>query len=354
MQVDRLADPDSNAAGFCDPQDAGWTPEWLARRLRTGPLHGSAKAPAPLKPGMIGPLEVRLTSRKRDVRRLQRLRYDVFYKQGGAVADIATRLTRRDRDGFDDICDHLMVVDRSMRPLTIGRPPVIGTYRLLRQDMAERHGGFYSAEEFDIAGLLRRQAASRFLELGRSCVLPNYRNRRTIELLWRGVWRYVQEQHVDVMIGCASFEGTDISRLARPLSFLHHFARAPEAWCAAAHPSRRVDMNRIPKQDISVKAAWHELPPLIKGYLRVGAFVGDGAVVDARFGTTDVLIIMPVSLISARYSGRFGTGTGAFSGEVNTGSHSNQVYTDCVDLSVVETASKQQWDGGNGRVKLAS
>jgi L-ornithine Nalpha-acyltransferase len=315
MRVDRLADSQSNSAGLWKSPDVSWVPEWLARVFAPERLPESGQTAAALNPGIIGPLEVRLTRDKRDVRRLQRLRYDVFYKHGGAVADIATRLTRRDKDSFDDICDHLMIVDHSVRPLTVGRPPVVGTYRLLRQDMAEKYDGFYSAEEFDVSSLITRRAESRFLELGRSCVLPPYRTKRTIELLWRGVWRYVQEQQVNVMIGCASFQGTEISRLARPLSFLHHFARAPEAWCAAAHPLRRVEMNRIPKGEIDIKAAWHELPPLIKGYLRVGAFVGDGAVVDAKFGTTDVLIIMPVSLISARYVERFGTEAKRYAGQ---------------------------------------
>jgi len=191
-----------------------------------------------------------------------------------------------------------MVVDLSERRLITGRLPVIGTYRLLRQDIAEQYGGFYSAEEFDISGLLRRHAGLRFLELGRSCVLPPYRSKRTIELLWHGVWWYVREHHLDVMIGCASLEGIDTARLARPLSFLHHFARVPAPWHAAAHALRRIEMNRIAKSEIDIKAAWHELPPLIKGYLCVGAFVGDGAVIDRQFGTTDVLIILPISMKS--------------------------------------------------------
>jgi L-ornithine Nalpha-acyltransferase len=108
------------------------------------------------------------------------------------------------------------------------------------------------------------------------------------------------------MIGCASFEGTDTERLARPLSFLHHFARAPEPWRAAAHLPRHVEMNRMPKDEIDVKSAWHELPPLIKGYLRVGAFVGDGAVIDPQFGTTDILIVLPVAVINPRYVRHYG------------------------------------------------
>jgi L-ornithine Nalpha-acyltransferase len=305
MRVDRAADP--NGADFFHAQEVSWVPGRLARDFRVKRPPASRQPPS--HPGVIGQLEVRLSRDKRDVRRLQKLRYDVFYKHGLAAADLTTRLTRRDTDFFDSICDHLMVVDHSARPFAIGRPPVIGTYRLLRQDVAEKHGRFYSEVEFEISGLLKRHAGLRFLELGRSCVLPSYRTKRTIELLWHGVWSYVREHHIDVMIGCASFGGTDPARLARSLSFLHHFARAPEPWLATANSSRRVEMNRMPKDEIDIKAAWRELPALIKGYLRVGALVGDGAVIDAQFGTTDVLIIMPVSAISARYISHFGADT---------------------------------------------
>jgi putative hemolysin len=303
MRVDGLGDSKLN---FAEPQDVGWTPKWLAQHFDVERLRKPRQGPLPSKLGSIGQLEVSLTRDKRDVKRLQKLRYQVFYERGHAVANIFTRLARRDQDDFDDICDHLMVEDHSARPSITGRFPVVGTYRLLRQDMAERHGGFYSAEEFDISDLLKRHARSQFLELGRSCVLPQYRTKRTIELLWQGVGSYVREHRLDVMIGCASFEGTDTECLARPMSCLHHVARAPEAWRAAAHSSRRVEMNRMAKSEIDIKAAWHELPPLIKGYLRLGAFVGDGAVIDRQFGTTDVLIVLPVSAISARYLSHFG------------------------------------------------
>lgn len=256
--------------------------------------------------GRIGALEARLAQSKSDVKRAQKLRYKVFYKDGHAIADAATMLAQRDKDEFDKICDHLMVIDHAAKPSLSGKQPVVGTYRLLQQDIAERHGGFYTASEFDISALMQRQRGLRFLELGRSCVLPQYRTKRTVELLWHGVWSYVQRYRFDVMIGCASFEGTDPSRLALPLSFLHHFARAPEDWHANAHASRRIDMNMMAKDQIDTKAALRMLPPLIKGYLRVGAFIGDGAVVDHQFGTTDVLVIMPVAAINARYLGHFG------------------------------------------------
>jgi len=305
MRIDGLADPELTPSEAGNRPDVGWTPEWLRRRFVVGGDKPVRKATS-RKLGALGQLEISLTRNKRDLKRLQELRYQVFYEQGGAVADPAARTSRRDQDDFDGICDHLMVVDRSRSNAIDGGSPVVGTYRLLRQDVAEKQRGFYSAEEFDLSGLLARHAGLRFLELGRSCVLPAYRSRRTIELLWHGVWSYVRENQVDVMIGCASFESVDAARLTRPLSFLHHFARAPEPWCAAAHPSRRVEMNRMAKTEIDVKATWRELPPLIKGYLRVGAFVGDGAVIDPRFGTTDVLIVLPVKAINARYINHFG------------------------------------------------
>jgi putative hemolysin len=257
--------------------------------------------------GRMGSMEVRLACKAAEVRRAQRLRYRVFYKEGSAVADTPKMMARRDVDAYDAICDHLLVVDHALPAARLRRSPaVVGTYRLLRQDVADRHGGFYSAGEFDIAPLIRDHRDLKFLELGRSCVLPPYRNKRTVELLWRGIWTYVRRHRFDVMIGCASLKGTDPDELALPLSFLHHYARAPQPWRAGALPERYVDMNRLNKDAVDAKAALKALPPLIRGYLRLGAVVGDGAVIDHQFGTTDVLIVLPVSGINTRYFAHFG------------------------------------------------
>jgi putative hemolysin len=266
--------------------------------------NGITLPPAAL--GRMGALEVRLAQDKREVKRAQKLRYKVFYKSGTAIADAATMLARRDKDAFDKICDHLLVVDHAAKPTLSGKQPVVGTYRLLRHEAAMQHGGFYTENEFDLSGMIARHPNLRFLELGRSCVLPRYRNKRTVELLWQGIWSYVRQNRFDVMIGCASFEGTDPDALALPLSFLHHHARAPEAWRARAHDNRYIEMNRMPKEAVDAKAALRMLPPLIKGYLRIGATIGDGAVIDYQFGTTDVLIVMPVTAIGAKYIEHFG------------------------------------------------
>jgi putative hemolysin len=253
--------------------------------------------------GRIGSLEVRLAETAKEIRRAQRLRYKVFYEEMSASARAGSILSRRDTDEYDAICDHLLVLDHDAGKR---KPKVVGTYRLLRQEVADRHGGFYTAGEYDIAPLVASHPGLRFLELGRSCVLKPYRNKRTVELLWHGIWTYVLHHRIDVMIGCASLEGTDPRELALPLSFLHHFARAPEGWRTAALPERYTPMDLMDKEEVDPKAALRALPPLIKGYLRLGATFGDGAVVDPQFGTTDVLVILPVSAITPRYIEHFG------------------------------------------------
>ncbi len=267
-----------------------------------------AGSPAPATLGRIGDLEVRLARSAAEVRRAQALRYTVFYEEMSAIADALTLVSRRDADAFDPLCDHVLVLDHAApaRPFRRRKPDVVGTYRLLRQAVADRHGGFYSAGEFDLQPLLDRHAGLDFLELGRSCVLPPYRTKRTVELLWHGIWTYVLAHGVDVMIGCASLEGTDPDRLALPLSFLHHFARAPDPWRVEALPERPVAMNRMAKEAVDPRAALQALPPLIKGYLRLGAYIGEHAVVDHQFGTTDVLIVMPVSALNPRYVSYYG------------------------------------------------
>jgi putative hemolysin len=263
--------------------------------------------------GRIGDLEVRLARTRDDVKLAQRLRYDVFYREMSAKPTFTAQMRGRDEDRYDAICDHLLVVDTSQGEdagrgwAGRRRPQVVGTYRVLRQEMARRKRGFYTQGEYDIAPLLAAKSPGyRFMELGRSCVLKPYRNKRTVELLWHGLWAYIREHRVDVMIGCASFEGVDPDEHAMALSFLHHTAMAPDEWRVRAHDHLYVPMDRLPKEKVDVKAALKALPPLIKGYLRLGAFIGDGAVIDKQFGTTDVLIVLPVEEIDPRYFEHFG------------------------------------------------
>lgn len=266
-----------------------------------------------------GTLEVRLATRLYEVKASQSLRYQVFYKEMNARPNARAKLTRRDTDHFDRLCDHMLVVDQGAEgkgiPLLKGRRErIVGTYRLLPQSVAEATGGFYTQDEYDLNPLLARHPDLNFVELGRSCVLKPYRTKQTIEMLWQGIWTYVTEFNLDVMVGVASLEGTRSEDVALPLSFLYHHCRAPAEWDVSALPSRYVDMNLIPKDEIDMRQAMRSLPPLIKGYLRLGAHIGDGAVVDHQFGTTDVAIILPVSNLSERYTSHFANAAKQHSG----------------------------------------
>ncbi len=268
----------------------------------------------PVSLGRIGPLEVRLATTRKEIRKAQRLRYKVFYEEMSAVAPAHHKLVRRDKDAFDRVCDHLLVIDHEHRagPMKVKRPKVVGTYRLLRQDVAEANFGFYSAGEFDIDPLINRHTDQRFLELGRSCVLAPYRNKKTVELLWQGIWAYVLHHRIDVMIGCASLEGIRPEQMREELAFLHHFARPSEQWDAKAVDVRFRPMNVLPKESVNPKRALANLPPLVKGYLRLGAKIGDGAVIDQQFGTTDILIILRVCDIDPRYIDYYGNNPDRF------------------------------------------
>jgi putative hemolysin len=255
-----------------------------------------------------GPLEVRLARTKKEIRKAQRLRFKVFYEEGKAIADAKAALTRRDADRFDRFCDHLIVIDRAARN-RFGKmkPKIVGAYRLLRDEVARASGcGFYSSAEFDVEGLVARHPGKRFLELGRSCVLAEYRGKRTIDLLWRGILAYLRHHEIDAMIGCASFEGTNPLKHAAALSYLAAHANAEAEWSVQARKERHTPMRLVTGEAIDARRALGALPPLVKGYLRVGARFGDGAVIDRKFNMIDVFVVMPVGDLDIRYLDHFG------------------------------------------------
>ena len=251
--------------------------------------------------GRIGTLSVRLAVSVREIEAAQILRHQIFFNEAGSI--VADN-TERDADRFDDYCDHLLVFDDAIKgPL---ESQIVGTYRLLREEHSLLAGGFYSESEFDVHGLVNRHKDRRFLELGRSCVLRDYRSKRTVELLWQGIWAYCRMHSIDVMFGCASFPGVVPARHALPLSFLHHHARSEGKWRVEALTERTSPMDLVPLEAIDMKAAVSAMPPLVKGYLRLGAKFGDGAVVDHEFGSTDVFVIVRTEEISDRYLNHYG------------------------------------------------
>ena len=254
-----------------------------------------------------GALEVRLAETEHEVEQAQRLRFKVFYEEMSAVPSPQMRETARDFDKYDDVCDHLLVVDRDAHDED-GQPMVVGTYRLTRKKDADKVGGFYTSSEYDLTAMLKGLPADfKYLELGRSCILKSYRARPgTMQLLWKGLMAYVARFDIDLMFGCASLPGTDVAEMALPLSYLHHFHAMPEHLRVKAQPELYVEMNRLPKEAIDEREGIRSLPAMLKGYVRAGCCIGAGAVVDKQFGTTDVFIYFPMSGLDARYKSRFG------------------------------------------------
>jgi putative hemolysin len=243
-----------------------------------------------------GMLAVRLAVRPSEVAASQALRYRVFYEEMGAEPTPEMARARRDFDRFDDVADHLLVIDHARGA---GPQSVIGTYRLIRRSAAARIGRFYSAAEYDISTMVAYPGE--ILELGRSCVDAAARNRPTMQLLWRGIATYIFHHQIDLMFGCASLPGTDPDALGAPLSYLYYHHLAPPALRPRALAARYTDMRRLSIDAIDPSRALAELPPLIKGYLRLGGFVGDGAVIDHQFNTTDVSIVVKTDLITDKY-----------------------------------------------------
>ncbi|THD41968.1 MAG: GNAT family N-acetyltransferase [Bradyrhizobium sp.] len=251
-----------------------------------------------------GPLEVRLATTGAEIRRAQGLRYRVFFEEGGARADATARLSRRDVCRFDRVCDHLIVVDTSSRGLD-GAPIVVAAYRLLRGEIAAANFGFYSAGEFDVAALIARHPGKRLMELGRSCVAPAYRGKRALELLWRGVWIYALHHRIDAMFGCASFPGADPQAHAAALRFLQGESGEDADWRVAAVAGRAAVIAPTSEAPLTSREAIRVLPPMIKGYWRLGARFSPQAVVDEAFGATDVFAVVPVAAIGMRYLDHF-------------------------------------------------
>jgi putative hemolysin len=243
-----------------------------------------------------GGLHVRLAETRAEIRASQKLRYRIFCEEMTAKPMIEMAAAKREADSFDEFCDHLLVFDQGSGG---GPPAVVGSYRLMRREAAERRGQFYSSDEYDISKLLAYRGG--ILELGRSCVDRRYRTGATMQLLWRGIADFVLHHKIDVLFGCASLPGLDPEALSAELSFLHHHHLAPPALRPRALAERYVKMDRLPPDAFDRGEVWQALPPLIKGYLRVGGFVGDGAVVDYDFGTTDVCIVVKTDRVTEKY-----------------------------------------------------
>jgi len=289
---------------------------------RTG-LSGTGTAGTAGEGGMAGAgLVARLASDPRDLAGAQRLRYRVFVEEMGAGGDLVDHAARLERDALDDHFDHLVVVDPGRDPATLDH--VVGVYRLLTGDRAAVIGRFYCDAEYDL-GVLRR-SGRRLVELGRSCVHPDHRKGPAMALLWNGLADYVVARGIEVMFGVASFPGADPACHGLALSWLHHHHLAPPDLRVRARPAQFAAMDRLPAAGLDRKAAMAALPPLIRGYLRLGGVVGEGAWIDRAFNTTDVCLIVDTARMSARHHSYYARKAAAGSVDVDgSGSGSGSV-----------------------------
>lgn len=241
-------------------------------------------------------LRLRLADSDEDLRASQRLRYMVFAEELGAGGSTVNHETGTEADSFDEWCDHLLLIDESRGESTQDR--VVGSYRLMRSDMA-RQCGFYSDLEYDLSPLV--DSGRSLVELGRTCVHKDYRGGPAMFLLWNGLADYVLSNGIEVLFGVASFHGTDIDALAQPLTYLYHNHLAPEQLRVSVRSSHFERLDRLSPGVVDNDVARRRIPPLIKAYIRLGGFVGDGAYIDHDFNTVDVCLMIDTDKMSQRH-----------------------------------------------------
>ena len=244
--------------------------------------------------GKAPDFHIKIAQTEAEVMSALHLRYSVFAEELGANGPSVDHQALHEKDSYDPSADHLLLIDVNH----MQNNGVVGTYRLMPQSSLPKGLEFYSATEFDLSPLL--SSGRKLLELGRSCVHQDYRGGTAMFELWAGLAKYVEDQNIDVMFGVASFHGTDVDHLAHALSYLHHSHKAPAALRTQAIGPTAAPMNILAPDQIDRRAAMLAIPALIKAYLRLGGFVGQGAWIDHGFNTTDVCMILDTDLINPK------------------------------------------------------
>ncbi len=259
-------------------------------------LLGAPASSAEIVKVVAGDFEVRLAESAAEIDAALALRYRVFYEEMTAHPTPEMAARGRDFDAYDEVCDHLLVLDRRRGD---GPEGIVGTYRLIRRSAAAKIGRFYSSAEYDVQPMI--DYPGEVLEVGRSCIDKDARNTATMQMLWRGIALYSFRYDIKIMFGCASLPGTDPSQHAQAMSYLYHHHLAPPGIRVRALASRYVKMDVLEPGSYDPRKAMARVPPLIKGYLRLGGFVGEGAVIDPEFNTTDVFITVKTEIITEKY-----------------------------------------------------
>ena len=244
---------------------------------------------------------VKLAEKKSELKNAQALRYSVFYKEKKAKPTISKKILRLDYDKLDKFADHLIVIEKNDKGI---KNKIVGTYRLLHGDMAYHLGGFYTSSEFDLSTILRSYKYNQILELGRSCVHQDYRKGSIMNLLWKAIAEYVKLYDIKILLGCASFHGTDVMKYSNELSYLRkNFSLSDDL--SVKSLDKNIYPNYTKTSSYNNLSTFLKLPPLIKGYLRLGGKVSYDCFVDYKFNSIDLCVIVNTDKIDQKYKKKF-------------------------------------------------
>ena len=249
-------------------------------------------------------LIIKLAETNSEIKKAQSLRYSVFYKEKNAKASLLKKMLRRDFDKIDRFADHLIVIDKNRRNL---HNNIIGTYRLIRGDLASQYGGFYTSTEFDLSNIFHSYKNNQILELGRSCIHKKYRNGSTVSLLWKAIANYVSVYDIKILLGCASFPGTNVMTFSDELAYLKKNHSLQSELSVKSLDVNIYQINNSKNKNVNDLKLFTTLPPLIKGYLRVGGKVSESCFVDHDFNTIDLCVVVQTNVINNKYKKRFYT-----------------------------------------------
>ena len=245
---------------------------------------------------------IKIAEKKSELKNTQGLRYSVFYTEKKAIPTISKKILRLDYDRVDKFADHLIVIDKNRGGI---KNNIVGTYRLIRGDVAANFGGFYTSSEFDLSKIFNSYKHNQILELGRSCVHQDYRNGTIMNLLWKAIAEYVKLYDIKILLGCASFHGTDIIKHTNELSYLRKNFSLPDEFSVKSLDTKIYPSYTEINSNINDLRTFVKLPPLIKGYLRIGGKVSHDCFVDHKFNTIDLCVIVTTDNIDEKYKKKY-------------------------------------------------
>ena len=250
----------------------------------------------------LGNFVIKLADTNSELKKSQALRYSIFYKEKKAKPNFLKKIIRLDYDKIDKFADHLIVIDKKRKGI---KNKIVGTYRLIRGDVALSFGGFYTSSEFDLTNILNLYQHKQILELGRSCVHKDYRNGTIMNLLWKAIAEYIKLYDIKILLGCASFYGTNVMKYTSELSYLRkNFSLPDELSVKSLDPKIYPAYTEI-NSNINNLRTFVKLPPLIKGYLRIGGKVSHDFFVDYKFNTIDLCVIVNTNNIDEKYKKKY-------------------------------------------------